>query len=412
MCLIRGSCRGLPVEGGVFLPFTFSMSSTSDVPPPNLPEAGVSHTAAAPGGGAPEGERQEVGILFVDLVDSSVFASTLSLEAYASYVAGFKDAALQQCRYFFDEYLGGKYRPQIDYTAAIVGDELVVFLRTGKPGNDVYLLTVLAVLIKAAWLGVPFNRDRIGRDMPPSEVAAGINHGSVWAVWQEGRYQFTGYSINLAKRIESKSRDGDRYRILLSDHAGKLISQKVRNLIFGRRVLFEAKGILGHVGYRELAFTFLNPVERLSPVLALGVRGILDRAMHAATHGSWIHDLIQNWSEAESGCVTETAIEVARQMLSHEPTHPVALYFLAQGLKERNRWEDARLVLKSLTEIWPYFGDGQWEYAKVLRHVGDGEKAAEVFRVASLLGVPEARAEIGGAAGGLESPAQLPDERG
>lgn len=370
------------------------MSLSLDASHAAVPEAATPRPTAPLGERPADGERQEVGILFVDLVDSSVFASTLSLESYALYVGEFKAAALQQCRHFFDVYLEGKYRAQTDYTAVIVGDELVVFLRTGKPSNDVYLLTVLAVLIKAAWLGVPFNRDRIGRYMPPSEVAAGINHGSVWAVWQDGRYHFTGYSINLAKRIESKSRDGGRYRILLSDHAQKLLSLKVRNLIFGPRVLFEAKGILGQVGYHELAFSFLNPIERLSPALVAGVKGILSRAVHAATHDSWIHDLIQNWSEAESGCVTDAALEVARQVLSHEPTHPVALYYLGQGLRERGHWEDARLVLRSLTDIWPYFGDGQWEYAKVLRQMGAAEKAAEVFRIASLLGVPEARAQL------------------
>ncbi|MFN0126137.1 MAG: hypothetical protein ACKV19_05575 [Verrucomicrobiales bacterium] len=345
--------------------------------------------------GMSDGERQELGILFVDLVDSSVFASTLSLEAYAEYVEEFKRMALTQCRYFFEDYLQGKYREWREYAASIVGDELVVFLRTGKPGNDVYLLTLLAVLIKAAWLGAPFNRARIDRDMPPSEVAAGINHGSVWAVWQDGRFAYTGYSINLAKRIESRSRTGERYRILATDRAVKLISLKVRNLLFGPRQLFEAKGILGSVGFHELAYSFVNPTDRLCPSLSPGLREILNRAMQASTHDSWIHDLIQNWSEAEAKAVTDSAFAMARQVLSHEPAHPVALYFFAQGLRERGRWEDARVALSRLTQEWPYFGDGHWEFGKLAKHLGEQLAARDAFRQAHLLGVEEASAELG-----------------
>ena len=61
----------------------------------------------------------------------------------------------------------------------------------------------------------------------------------------------TGFAINLAKRIESVSREGEHFRIMISDPAFKLVNRRVRHLLFGPRRLVALKGVADEVGVTE-----------------------------------------------------------------------------------------------------------------------------------------------------------------
>ena len=111
----------------------------------------------AKGSGAWEGPL-DTAIMFVDLVDSSVFASVLGLKEYADYVESFHEVVRVQCDHFFEHCLKGKYEKGPDYEYYVMGDQLVFFMHTEKPSNDVYLLTTLGITLKAAWVASPFNR--------------------------------------------------------------------------------------------------------------------------------------------------------------------------------------------------------------------------------------------------------------
>lgn len=117
--------------------------------------------------------EMEVGILFMDLIDSSVFASVLDPRQYAALIDSFHRTCIDQCRHFFNGFLEGRYLEGRDYSARISGDELLVFLHSGRPHNDVYLLTCLAATLKVAWLAAPLNRRRVARRQPVSQLSGG-----------------------------------------------------------------------------------------------------------------------------------------------------------------------------------------------------------------------------------------------
>lgn len=341
----------------------------------------------------PEGQssgcEKATGILFMDLVDSSVFASVLELREYAAYLDSFQKICLNQCRYFFETFLEGKYSEGRDYCARIIGDELLVFVHTGKAHNDVYLLACLAATLKAAWLAAPLNQLRTLRRQPVSQISGGIHYGLVWAQEHANGYEFSGYAINMAKRIEGHSREGVRYRILLSDHAFKQVHFRQRNLLFGPCLTFDSKGLLGKTIAYELHSTFLNLGPRIDDNLASDVRRLLADAVQLTTQDLWMHDFHQVWTEAANGQVDDDAMDLCRAVLMHEPNDPNAMYHLAQALRERGEAETARIVLKELTAAWPRFGDGHWELARVFQLLGETSLSAQSMRVARLLGIDD-----------------------
>ena len=97
----------------------------------------------------------EAAILFVDLVNSSDFATALGLREYAGYVDAFEELCQRQCEHFFKTYHEGEYQPGKNYSWEFSGDELVVFMHTDRPANDVYQLVCLAITLKCGWLARP-----------------------------------------------------------------------------------------------------------------------------------------------------------------------------------------------------------------------------------------------------------------
>ena len=117
----------------------------------------VSHgrrTVSKPPAQWKEGESGplQTSVLFMDLVSSSDFASVMSLKDYADYVSAFHDLCVRQTRFFFKTFSKTEH---VDYNVELIGDEMVVFLHTDSPPNDVYLLICLAVTLKCGWLGCP-----------------------------------------------------------------------------------------------------------------------------------------------------------------------------------------------------------------------------------------------------------------
>jgi class 3 adenylate cyclase len=338
-------------------------------------------------------DAKDVAILFLDLVNCSAFASVLGLKEYADYLHSFHEIALGQCRHYFEHYLEGKYTPGVHYSAQIAGDELLVYMHTDRPQNDVYQLACLAVMIKMAWLGSAVNVERIRIRTPVAEISGGIHFGPLWAVPRQDGYDFCGYGINLAKRIESHSRVGNHYRIFLSDHAYKQIHLRQRHLIFGPRMRFDAKGIFSQVGAYELAHAFLNPqgkpIPRLKPQFAAGLCGILVDTIRQATQDVWMHDLYQVWNEQENGKITLEASELCKLVMRHSPQDPVALFFAAQWYQEQGDLEMAILLMSKFTRAWAEFGDGHFELGKLLLQKRNVEAAQQCFRHALLNGVSQ-----------------------
>ncbi len=343
----------------------------------------------AKGSGAWEGPL-DTAIMFVDLVDSSVFASVLGLKEYADYVESFHEVVRVQCDHFFEHCLKGKYEKGPDYEYYVMGDQLVFFMHTEKPSNDVYLLTTLGITLKAAWVASPFNRERVERRSAAAEIAIGINFGTVWAKRLKSGFETHGYAINLAKRIESHSRDGQHFRIFLSDTAYNLLHARMRNLLFSEREFASGKGILGQFGVYEIVDAFVDSVDRMAPQIAEVFEELVEAAIDNTSRDLWIHSAYQVYSEKIHGVVTEDAAARCRSVLNYQPDNAVALYYLAQYHREQGDLALAEISYLHLLKAWPHFGHGHLQFGKCLQEMGKEHEARTAYLHAEREGMVEA----------------------
>lgn len=327
-----------------------------------------------------------VSVLFVDLVSSSDFASVMSLEAYAQYVSAFHDLCRRQTRFFFQTL--SKTEP-VDYSIQMVGDEMVVFLHTDNPPNDVYLLICLAVTLKCGWLGSPLNAERLLSGLSSTGLASGINSGPVWAIRTSEGFTKCGFALNVGKRVESASREGERYQVMVSDPAFKQINRKIRNLLFGARHIVPMKGIVVPVGVHEVAECFMNIGKRLEPALLQGFAKVGRQALQHNTFDLWVHSCWQLFQTAQAGdLITDDALTLCEHVLNIDPLNPVALYHAGQAMVERKDLETAALYYEDLTGHWPTLADGWLELALVYRAMGRNDQARICFLQARRRGVP------------------------
>lgn len=330
-------------------------------------------------------------ILFADLVGSSDFAGVLSLLDYAGLIEAFERVCLKQCDYFFHHFQRDRIVPE-DFRYDFVGDQLVVFLHTGKSANDVYQLACLAQALKCAWLGVPFNQERIISGRPAVEMGIGIHFGPIVrapaaAFLADQHPSYRGYAINLAKRMESASREGRHFRILVSDTAHKALALRTRHILFGPRVLPKLKGFNFGIGAREIYDSFIDISNRCEPTLLRDFLRAAPPALATTTYDHWIFSCYQVITGEACQCVTDDGIAECHRMLRTDPENAVALYYLTQGLIERERFAEASVCAGRLVEAWPTFADG-WLYAgRLHKMLGNAAEAQRCLAMASLLGV-------------------------
>ena len=341
----------------------------------------------------PDGEEGplETAVLFVDLVASSEFASVLGLKEYAEYVDSFEQLCREQCTYFFEKFQKKQnWSRGRDYDWQFVGDELVVFLHTDNPRQNIYQLLALAITLKCGWLGTKLNAHRLEAGAPSAELAAGIHIGNVWARFDPRTgYKKRGFAINVAKRIESASRDGQHFRIYVSDPAMKRVNRLMRNVIFSQRMMLPMKGVVVPIGVYEVVDSFLNPYMRLEEKLFEGFRSVAYKALGANSYDLWIHSCIQVSEEARNNSlVTDHHYDLCRRTLSIDRSNASALYHAAQATCKRLDCQTARLYLESLTGFWPGFGDGWLESGRVLKSLGDIPAAERALLQARRCGIP------------------------
>lgn len=329
----------------------------------------------------------QASVLFMDLVSSSDFASVMPLKDYADYVSAFHDLCIRQTRFFFKTF---SKTEQVDYSVELVGDELVVFLHTDNAPNDVYLLICLAVTLKCGWLGSPLNTERLFSGHSSTGLAAGINSGLVWARRTAEKFIKCGFAINAGKRIESASREGDRYQVFVSDPAFKQINRRIRNLLFGPRRIIPMKGVVVPLGVHEVAECFMDVGKRLEPELLQGFIRMGRQALQRNTFDLWVHTCWQVYQAAVAGDrISDEALSLCEHVLNIDPTNPAALYHAGQGATERNDAETARLYYEDLTRHWPKFADGWLELARAYRSLGMKEEARRCVLQARRRGISE-----------------------
>jgi len=242
----------------------------------------------------------------------------MGLEEFATFARAFRAMCRDQCRFFFES--GGRGRRYVHdgrhYHIETTGDELAVFLHTDRPHDDVYQLVCLAIALKCAWLGVRPNAARIPTGRPTVELAAGIHSGPVWASRHGAGFEKSGFAIHLAKRVESLSRGGERFRVFISDPAFKLVNRRMRNLLFGPRSVGDLKGVITPVGVYEVFDSFIDVTRRLAPEFHKSFAETARTALATNTFDLWIHSCLQVSEAVQRGTPSEEALRLCEQVLN------------------------------------------------------------------------------------------------
>jgi tetratricopeptide (TPR) repeat protein len=239
-------------------------------------------------------------IIFADLENSVQMSRILSPADYDELVDIFQEAMLRTV---------GELRKQLGLAGiefSVAGDQLALFLydeasvkrnflldREPKLGgaerdlivndyrqsneNLAYNAALAAVYLKNSWLTTPINVERVVQHREPYGLAIGVHFGKVFLRNRpDGRRRLEGYALNMAKRIESFSRQGRFSRIMFSKDAANIISGLVRGLIQGRqRVFFHRHQVdeeilkgLGRTEVFELKFIHNVSIVKPTPELA------------------------------------------------------------------------------------------------------------------------------------------------
>lgn len=206
-------------------------------------------------------------LIFVDIVDSSIYSTFLGPTEFAERVLEFQK--------LFEE-LGALYFPKINnyipinkyYNISSRGDEGLIFILDPEVEKNELVYKAIKFLFE---LKARFRINQLvskKNDSPPKEIeiAAGVHYGEVVPItcnyFMGDRYRskiekLIGYSINYAKRIESSSRIGTDSKIFISKQVHSIL--KYYPLIFNKFTT-HLKGIKKNEDVYEIKSAFLEDI--------------------------------------------------------------------------------------------------------------------------------------------------------
>ncbi|NIQ89917.1 MAG: hypothetical protein GWN93_13110 [Deltaproteobacteria bacterium] len=202
-------------------------------------------------------------ILFADLMNSTELAKNLTLQEYDDMLGNFQDTMFEVVSHHLDYF--GYQGSGIDSEWTISGDELRVFLYSENIDFDIRNALLIAAKIKLAWLSSDFNQKVLSEQRLVSRIGVGINCGKVikdvrpWRV-KIGKAEpnIEGYAINLTKRIESASREGNVYQIMVGASLYKRCQQNSQlNVAFSNPKSLVFKGLGQKIPVYEVT-SFVN----------------------------------------------------------------------------------------------------------------------------------------------------------
>jgi tetratricopeptide (TPR) repeat protein len=103
----------------------------------------------------------------------------------------------------------------------------------------------------------------------------------------------------------------------------------------------------------------------------------------------WVHSCLQVTESADEAPIGDAALDLCRKVLNIDPANAAALFYAAEGERERGRLEMARLYLEDLVRAWPTLGDGWLALGRLLRELGDTSEARRSILQARRNGVDE-----------------------
>jgi class 3 adenylate cyclase len=226
-------------------------------------------------------------ILFADLMNSTEMAKNLTLQEYDEMLLDFQGTMFEVVSDHLPYY--GYVGDGVDSEWSIIGDEVRVFLYSGMVRFDVRNALLIAVKIKLAWLASAFNQKILKEGRIVSRIGVGINCGDVmkdvrsWRV-RMGQIQpiIEGYAINLTKRIESASREGTAYQIMVGDSLHRICQEnRDINVAFSKARSLVFKGLGQKIPVYEVV-SFIN-FETLSSMPISLQDGLLEKLEYAIT---------------------------------------------------------------------------------------------------------------------------------
>lgn len=223
------------------------------------------------GVGAPKGFERETVIMFVDIMGASEVSNHKSPEDYAKFVNEFQVIFCEVCEKYVNAWYEVGARNNMQYTSR--GDEgLLMIYRPEtfeQPTVDIDVAINIAFELKRRWLTAGVNKIRISDGLLPVDLAIGIHIGRTFLEklptgqqkpnGNPGGWIPEGYAINLAKRVESHSRQGRFTHILLSEAAQGQMNYLTneRTYLFDDPQTFIPKGISREIRVYEIKHFFL-----------------------------------------------------------------------------------------------------------------------------------------------------------
>lgn len=229
-------------------------------------------------------------ILFADLMNSTEIAKNLSLQEYDDMIVCFQSTMYEVVSHHMLHF--GYQGNGADSEWSVVGDELRVFFYSDNMRFDVRNALILAAKVKLAWLAASFNQKILEEGRLVSKIGVGMNCGKVirsirkWRL-KIGQWQpnIEGYAINLTKRIESMSRDGSIFQIMVGDgFYKKCLELRELNVTFSKPLTPLFKGISQKVPVYEV--TSLINFEIFSTMPTAMQCGLQENLENAVMHDS------------------------------------------------------------------------------------------------------------------------------
>jgi len=334
-------------------------------------------------------------ILFADLMNSTELAKNLSLQEYDDMLGDFQDTMFEVVSHHLDyfAYEGNG----IDSEWSISGDELRVFLYSENIYFDIRNALLIATKIKLAWLSSNFNQKVLSEQRLVSRIGVGINCGKVikdvrpWRV-KIGKAgpNIEGYAINLTKRIESASREGNVYQIMVGASLYKRCQQNSQiNVTFSKPKSLVFKGLGQKIPVYEVT-SFVNFEIMSSMPLSLqeGLLEKIESTVRDAMPEPWIFIVLlrsyismSNLSNDED--VDLKALEIGQQALEVVEYKPVIYNILGwlhtYGKNVRNlemafHYFDQSLGLQPKNEA------ALLNRARILEEMGQGDLARHAYQ--------------------------------
>jgi len=339
-------------------------------------------------------EEHYIVVLFADIVGCSEISNNKGLTKYNEFVSSFQKIFDEVCEYHKKHrYYDGQL---LLFENGARGDEGCAKIISSKNNGDelprdVDIAIKIAFDLKRKWLIETDNSTRINNGLLPVDLGIGIHAGKVYVnkiKSKDGKYLYRpeGYAINLAKRVESASREGNFTHILLSEAArGQLYNLKDEpTYFFNTPFPINPKGFSKGIKVYEVKHHFLStnwydsPSESTMQFDEIDNKkiGLLKMAYETNPTNLWMAEeyIIQCQLNAEKisrkggkkediDLVYESAYDVARRIANSElrDAATLAIWGMIEGDMENFKEEEKKY--EEAVKLDEQNGNIRWYFA-------------------------------------------------